>query len=245
MEKTIYNCNFFNTHYFAPIIDNMKVIVSRDPIKYEKAIKRMQHITAQIAEGLRGNTTWLLEHFPVYTAGYTTYKTWLEKYGEQINGIPIVEAARGGKITYHGPGQRVCYLMLNVKRLYGEVNLRWFLNDIYQVIIMTLQGFGIKSLQDKVYPGVWVKEKNHLHKIAAVGIKIQNGISSHGFALNVNNDMSFFDCIDPCGIKEQVRGVTSITKILGSHVKLTDVDVLMQQEMEKVFGNDWKSTKNY
>lgn len=214
----------------------MHIIQSLVPIQYEDALMKMHSIVNDIIHHRSSNVIWFLEHNAIYTAGYTTYNEWKKLYGEQIicNGqsIPLIQTERGGKITFHGPGQRVCYLMVNLKEAYNELNLSKFLNYIHELIIQTLREFGIHGIRDKVYPGVWIEEKNSLKKIAAIGIKIRRGISYHGFALNINTDMNFFDVITPCGINDINRGVTSMASILNTQLFLSEVDVVMQKKIK-------------
>lgn len=215
----------------------MQIILEKKPVLYEKAIQKMEKMVNSIISQNQQNTVWLLEHFPVYTAGYTTYSEWVNKYGKTIEcnqrSIPLIESERGGKITFHGPGQRVCYLMLNLKNLYGEINLTKFLDDVHSIILQTLQVFGIEGHKDEKYPGVWIDNQ----KIAAIGIKIRRGISYHGFALNVNTNLDYFNVIEPCGI--QNRGVTSISQLLNVKINLKSVDEILIHTIKNFQKNIW------
>jgi lipoyl(octanoyl) transferase len=216
----------------------MSIIVDVKPVLYKKSIRKMQSIVANIAQEVTKDTAWLLEHHHIYTSGYTTYSDWMNKYGRKINGIPLVETERGGQITYHGPGQRVCYVMIDLKKFYGVIDLSKFLFDIHQLIISVLGDFGIVGVKDPDYPGVWVKKEGRLNKIAAVGIKIRRGVSYHGIALNINTDLSYFDLIVPCGIYENNRGVTSIAETLGKEIKLKDIDISIMKYLKIIWGID-------
>lgn len=210
---------------------NFSIIIENQPVPYNEAIYKMQRIVDEVMVDKCNDTVWLLEHFPIYTAGYTTFNDWIDKYGRFINGIELIETGRGGKITFHGPGQRICYLIIDLKKIYGIIDLTSFLSDIHQLIIEVLSEFKIEGLRDKNYPGVWVRDGDILKKIAAIGIKVSKGVSYHGFALNVNTDMRFFDLIEPCGISDTSRGVTSISNILGFKIPFCLVDEKIQQKV--------------
>lgn len=216
----------------------MSIILDEKPVLYKKSIRQMQSIVANIAQGLTKDTAWLLEHHHIYSAGYTTYNNWIKKYGKRINGIPLIETERGGQITYHGPGQRVCYIMIDLKKFYGEINLSKFLFDIHQLIICIIKDYGIIGIRDSNYPGIWVKKEEKLNKIAAIGIKIRKGVSYHGVALNVNTDLNYFKLITPCGIDESDRGVTSIAEAIGKKIKLEDVDISIKKYLKMIWNID-------
>ncbi len=209
----------------------MKFIRTDEAIDYDQALARMNQIVDEIILGNCEDTVWFLEHLPTYTVGYTTYEDFLLKYGSTINGIPVIKSERGGKITFHGPGQRICYLMINVKHLYDKIDLYRFLNTIYNVIIKSLKKFDINGVQDVKYPGVWV-EKN---KIAAIGMRIRKGVSHHGIAININNDLTPFKLIQPCGISDPDRGIISMQKILNKVVQINAFDDILQYELKKLF----------
>lgn len=211
----------------------MSIIVSKKLILYHEAIERMQSIVENIAQNKSKDIAWLLEHHSIYTAGYTNYNKWINRYGHMINDIPLIETARGGQITYHGPGQRICYFMIDLRRKYYEIDLRKFLDDIHQVIIDVLAEFGIGGIKDSTYPGVWVKSSTGINKIAAIGIRIKKGVSYHGVALNVNTDMRFFQLITPCGIDEKDRGVTSLSAILNKEIQIEEIDHIFIKHISK------------
>ena len=213
----------------------MELIICEKPILYSDAIKEMQSIVEKISLGVSKDMLWTLEHHPIYTAGYTTYSSWINKYGSEIDGIPLVETGRGGQITYHGPGQRVIYFMINLKKRYGQIDLRKFLNDIHQLIIDVLAEFGVIGIKDPQYPGVWVRDGTKLNKIAAIGIRVSKGVSYHGIAVNINPDLRFFNLIEPCGISDNDRGVTSLTAILGRKVALSEFDHHLLSHIDKMF----------
>jgi len=205
----------------------MSIIVSQNLILYNKAVDQMKAMVNDIAQNRSGDMIWLLEHYPIYTSGYITYNNWVSKYGDMINGIPLVESERGGQITYHGPGQRVCYFIIDLKRRYHRIDLRKFLDDISQIIINVLAEFDIDGIKDPIYPGIWVKCGNSINKIAAIGIRVSKGISYHGIALNVNTNLSPFQYITPCGIDKQDRGVTSIKEIFDKEIQFEEIDQVL------------------
>lgn len=215
----------------------MSIICSKNLILYSEAVNKMKLIVDDIALNKSEDVIWLLEHYSIYTSGYTTYNDWFNKYGDMINGIPLIETERGGQITYHGPGQRVCYFMIDLRRKYHEINLKKFLDDIHNIIINAIAEFGIIGIKDPIYPGIWVKCGSAMNKIAAIGIRISKGISYHGVALNVNTDLKFFQSITPCGIDEKNRGVTSLKAILKKEMQLEIIDQLLIKYISIVYQN--------
>ena len=213
----------------------MKIIINKNPLKYHEALKKMHKMNDQVISGEIKNIVWLLEHEPIYTVGYTTYKEFYSQYGESINGIPLVCTERGGKITYHGPGQRICYLMMDLKSLYGEINLRKFLDDINAVIINTLKEFGVNGIKDDEYPGVWIQNDRMLSKIAAIGMKVRKGVSYHGVAINVNNNIKPFEIINPCGIVDSNRNTISLSEISKKTINIETFDEILQYMLKKFF----------
>ena len=212
----------------------MSIIINRYIISYDEAVKKMQSIIEDISQNKSEDVVWLLEHNSIYTSGYITYNSWVNKYGHLIDGIPLVETERGGQITYHGPGQRVCYFMIDLRRKYGKIDLRKFLDDIQQIIIDVLGEFGIDAFKDPAYPGVWVKSGTIMNKIAAIGIRVRKGISYHGVALNVNTELSFFQLITPCGIDFKDRGVTSLSAILEREIQFEQVDQQLIKHLSRI-----------
>jgi lipoyl(octanoyl) transferase len=158
-------------------------------VPYEETLDRMRLFT----EGRNSSTEdelWLLQHPPVYTRGMSCSSTTL-----QPSHVPVVKTDRGGQITYHGPGQLVCYVLLDLKR--RHTGIKQLVNDLEQVVIDLLSGYGIKGDRREGAPGVYIIEK----KIAALGLRVRKGCSYHGLSLNVDMDLSPFDNIDPCGFK--------------------------------------------
>lgn len=174
----------------------------------------------------------LNEHNHVYTLGKSSESDHLLANEEElkIKGVGVFHIDRGGDVTYHGPGQLVGYPILDLNNYYLDVHR--YLRDIEEMIIRTLAGYGIHAHRDEKYTGVWVKND----KIAAIGVKVSRWVTMHGFALNVNTDLSYFDHIIPCGIFH--KGVTSIERLIGTQVSLEEVSDAVTQKFAEVFGVD-------
>lgn len=203
--------------------------VSKGFVPFKEAERFMEERVAAIAEGDGGELVWLLEHPPLYTAG-TSAKA------EDLldpDRFPIHKTGRGGQFTYHGPGQRVVYVMLNLKK--RNPDIRAFVRDLEQWLIKSLAAFNITARCHEGRVGVWIPAKNGSgeEKIAAIGIRLRKWISFHGISLNINPDLTHFEGIVPCGLPE--FGVTSFEK-LGHLVSMPEVDVVLRKEFEKVFG---------
>tara|TARA_B100000427_G_C15315409_1_gene510140 strand:+ start:88 stop:708 length:621 start_codon:yes stop_codon:yes gene_type:complete len=186
----------------------MKIEIKRSkkPIKYEYAINFLEKRLAKISQNKSKELIWILTHPSTYTAG-TSYNK-----NEIIDkSIKIVKTNRGGKITWHGPGQIVCYLVINLNNRGKDI--RKFLNVIEKSIIQTLLEYKIKSFSDRKNIGIWVKHNKKNKKIAAIGIRIKKWITYHGFSLNINNSLNEYDKIIPCGIKnKEITNLVSIKK---------------------------------
>jgi lipoyl(octanoyl) transferase len=188
--------------------------------------------TAAIADGNARELIWLIEHPPLYTAGTSA------KPGDLIaERFPVHAAGRGGQFTYHGPGQRVAYVMLDLKR--RGPDLRRFVATLEEWIIRTLAAFSISGERRDDRIGVWVrrpdKSAEHEDKIAAIGIRVKRWVSLHGIALNVDCDLSHFAGIVPCGVADTRYGVTSLLD-LGRPVSMAEVDMALRREFEPLFG---------
>jgi lipoyl(octanoyl) transferase len=205
--------------------------ISDGPIAYETALAAMDARAGAIAEGAGGELVWLLEHPPLYTAG-TSAKT-----SELIEArFPLHAAGRGGQLTYHGPGQRVAYVMLDLRRRGPDV--RRFVGALEEWIIRTLARFNVAGERRAGRIGVWVprpdKGADCEDKIAAIGVRIRRWVTLHGMALNVACDLSHYAGIVPCGIREPRYGVTSLVD-LGVRAGMRDVDEALRQEFATVF----------
>ena len=201
--------------------------LSDAPVPYPEALAHMEARAEAIAAGTAGEQVWLLEHPPVYTAGTSANDADLLEAR-----FPVYHTGRGGQFTYHGPGQRVGYVMLNLKQRKPDV--RAFVFDLEQWLIETLALFNVKGEQREGRVGIWVDRGNGREdKIAAIGVRIQRWVTFHGVSLNVEPDLSHFSGIVPCGVSQ--HGVTSLAD-LGILVTMADVDVALKQAFQKVFG---------
>ncbi len=177
---------------------------SGKPVIYEDAKKIMEERLLNVDLNKSNELIWTLEHPDIYTAG-TSYNEndILDK------SIKILETNRGGKITYHGPGQLICYFVIDLKK--RKKDIRNFISIIEKTIIDTLQFFNIETFSDKENIGIWYKDKEQTKKVAAIGVRISKWIAYHGFSININNNLDKYKAIIPCGIKD--RGVTNLKKV--------------------------------
>jgi lipoyl(octanoyl) transferase len=205
--------------------------VSDAPVAYPEALAFMETRAKAISEGEAGELVWLLEHPPLYTAGTSARPSDLVVPDR----FPVYEAGRGGQYTYHGPGQRVAYVMLDVRRRGADV--RAFVRDLEGWMIDTLAAFGVigETRSDRV--GVWVRRPelgaSVEDKIGAIGIRLRRWISFHGISLNVAPDLEHFSGIVPCGVRQ--HGVTSLAD-LGIRAGMSEVDVALRSAFERRFG---------
>ena len=189
---------------------NIEIKKSKKPVKYEYAIKFMEERLINIHEGNARELIWILEHENIFTAG-TSYK----KTEILDKSIKILETNRGGKITYHGPGQLICYFVIDLKK--RKKDIRKFISTIEKTIIDTLKFYKIKTFADKKNIGIWFQDEFEIRKVAAIGVRVSKWIAYHGFSLNIENDLKVYDSIIPCGIKD--RGVTNLKKIINQDYK--------------------------
>jgi lipoyl(octanoyl) transferase len=206
-------------------------VIADEPVGYEAAVAEMEMRAALIADGLARERVWLVEHPPLYTAGTSARDEDLltpERF-------PVHRTGRGGQFTYHGPGQRVAYVMLDLKR--REPDLRRFVSALEAWLIGTLAAFNIRGERREERVGVWVRRPEKgvdaEDKIAALGIRVRRWVSFHGISLNVEPELAHFDGIVPCGVSDQ--GVTSLVD-LGLPVTMPEVDSALRAEFERVFG---------
>jgi len=205
--------------------------ISDAPVGYEDAVEVMEARAAAIARDEAEELVWLLEHPPLYTAGTSAREEDVVQPGR----FPVYKSGRGGQLTYHGPGQRVAYVMLDLKRRGADI--RAFVYALEEWVIRTLWRFHIRGERRADRVGVWVvREGPHgprEDKIAAIGIRVRRWVSFHGIALNVEPDLSHFTGIVPCGVRE--HGVTSLVD-LGLPVSMADVDLALKASFEEIFG---------
>ena len=180
---------------------NIEIKKSIKPVKYDFAIKFLEERLLDINNDEKSDLIWLLEHEEIYTAG-TSYKE-EEILNKDIN---IIKTNRGGKITYHGPGQLICYFVIDLKK--RKKDIRKFITLIENTIIESLFEFNIRSFGDPKNIGIWVNNKNSDKKVAAIGVRVSKWIAYHGFAININNDLTKYQSIIPCGISD--KGITSL-----------------------------------
>jgi lipoyl(octanoyl) transferase len=206
--------------------------ISQGRIGYPEAVEAMKARAARIAAGEAGELVWLLEHPPLYTAGVSARPDDLLDPGL----LPVFESGRGGQYTYHGPGQRVAYVMLDLNQRGRDV--RWFVRGLERWITLALGRFNIEGQVRPGRVGVWVERRQpgaepREDKIAAIGVRVSRWVSFHGISLNVDPDLAHYAGIVPCGISE--HGVTSLLD-LGCTASMDDVDAALRSSFEAVFG---------
>ena len=206
-------------------------VVNEGLVGYDEAVAEMEARAGLIADGLARERVWLVEHPPLYTAGTSARDEDLiapERF-------PVFRSGRGGQFTYHGPGQRVAYVMLDLKR--RQPDLRRFVAALEGWLIGALDDVNIRGERREDRVGVWVRRPNKgadtEDKIAAIGIRVRRWVSFHGISLNVEPDLSHFDGIVPCGVSD--HGVTSLVD-LGLPLTMADVDAELRAQFERIFG---------
>jgi len=202
---------------------NIEIKKSIKTIKYKSAIKKMEVRLDELNNEKNNELIWILEHEEVYTGG-TSYKE-NEILDKSIN---LIKTNRGGKITYHGPGQLICYFVLDLKKR-GK-NIRKLISIIEKTIIETLKDFKINTFADNKNIGIWFQNKKKIEKVAAIGIKVKKWIAYHGFAINISNDISKYKKIIPCGVKN--KSVTNLNRI-----KKQDYKILSEKLVNNLLSN--------
>ena len=202
---------------------NIEVKNSVKPVDYAKSMKILEQRVQDVLLDKKDEFLWIIEHTHVYTAG-TSSKD-IDLLDKNLN---VIKTNRGGKHTYHGPGQKVVYFVLNLNK--REKDIRKLVNKIENCIIEILKEFKVKSYTDKKNIGIWVKNKNNMMKIAAIGIRVKKWIAYHGFAINISNDLSKYKNIVPCGIKD--KGITS----------LKDMGITNFNKIEEIIAKKFLST---
>jgi lipoyl(octanoyl) transferase len=207
--------------------------VSPGLVAYEAAVAAMEARAAEIAADEAGELVWLLEHPPLYTAGVSAKQTDLL----DPDRFPVFQTGRGGQFTYHGPGQRVAYVMLDLRKRGRDVTR--FVADLERWIIGALGEFNVKGEVREGRVGVWVERKGpgwaREDKIAAIGVRLRKWVSFHGIAFNVEPELEHFSGITPCGISGPQFGVTSLVD-LGLPVTVSDADAALRSSFQRVFG---------
>jgi lipoyl(octanoyl) transferase len=208
-------------------------IVADAPVPYPEAVAAMEARAAAIAAGEAGELIWLLEHPALYTAGARTRPGDLREAR-----FPVFETGRGGQLTYHGPGQRIAYAMLDLRQ--REPDVRAYVAGLEEWIIRTLACFNLRGERREERVGVWIarpdKGAGFEDKIAAIGVRIRRWVTLHGIAINVEPELAHFSGIVPCGVDDPRYGVTSLVD-LGLPVSMHDVDVALKAAFADVFGS--------
>ena len=220
------------TSFAAPSGNEVEWRISDSLVDYAEATTFMEARAAAIAAHEAPELVWLLEHPPLYTSGTSG------KAEDLLDPrFPLIPTGRGGQVTYHGPGQRVAYVMLDLKRRRPDV--RAYVAALEELIIRTLAAFNVRGERREDRVGVWVKRPDkgdgHEDKIAAIGVRLKRWVSFHGIAINVEPDLSHFAAIVPCGVMDPRFGVTSLVD-LGLPVGMADVDIALRQAFQDIFG---------
>ncbi len=216
-------------------LDGLAWIVADGLTAYPEALAFMEARAAEIHAGTAPETVWLVEHPPLYTSGTSARPDDLVAPGR----FPVYEAGRGGQYTYHGPGQRVGYVMIDLNRRGGDV--RAYVRHLEEWIIRTLQRFNVKGERREGRIGIWVdrgpdgRGGRREDKIGALGVRVRRGVTFHGISLNVDCDLSHFGGIVPCGISAPAYGVTSLAD-LGQIVSMAEVDMALEAAFRETFG---------
>lgn len=220
------------TPFAGPAGGAVEWLIADVPVPYPEAVAAMEARVAAIAAHEAPEQVWLLEHPPLYTSGTS---------GRDADLLdprfPLFSTGRGGQLTYHGPGQRVAYVMLDLKQRQPDV--RAYVAGLEEWIIRTLSAFNVRGERREDRVGVWVKRPDkgmgHEDKIAAIGVRLRRWVSFHGISINVEPDLTHFEAIVPCGVVDPRYGVTSLTD-LGLPVTTADVDIALRQAFGEVFG---------
>ena len=189
---------------------NIEIKKSKKPIKYEDAIRLMEQRLIEVNDNKSTELIWILQHDDIYTAGTSFSEN--EIIDKKIN---LLKTNRGGKITYHGPGQLICYFVIDLKK--RKKDIRKFISLIEKTIIETLQIYNIDTFADKDNIGIWYNNNSKIEKIAAIGVRVSKWIAYHGFSININNDLKKYEAIIPCGIRD--KGMTNLNKIINQNYK--------------------------
>ena len=183
---------------------NIEIKKSQKLVKYEEALRLMEERLLQIDQKKTKDLIWVLEHENIYTAG-TSYKE-----NEILDkSIKLFKTNRGGKITYHGPGQLICYFVIDLKKI--KKDIRNFISIIEKTIIDSLKSYNINTFSDKENIGIWYDDNSEIRKVAAIGVRVSKWIAYHGFSINIDNDLKKYDAIIPCGVKD--KGITNLKTI--------------------------------
>ena len=203
---------------------NIKIKISRKPVEYTKAINYLEKRVKSLQKQTNDELLWICSHPDTYTAGVSSKDD--EILDENIN---IIKTNRGGKITWHGPGQKIFYFVINLAK--RDRDIRKFVNIIEKTIIDTLKEYKISAFSDRKNIGIWIKKKNKILKIAAIGIKVKKWIAYHGFSVNIDNNLQQYEKIIPCGVKN--KGVTNLMEIKKQNFKNFD-NIIIRNFLENL-----------
>jgi len=196
---------------------NIEIKKSIKPVNYQDAIKLLEDRLSLVFHNKNKELIWTLQHNEIYTAG-TSFKE-----SEILNkSIKIIKTNRGGKITYHGPGQLICYFVIDLRN--KKKDIRNFVCIIEKTIIQTLKDFNIDTFADRKNVGIWIKNNKKVEKVAAIGIRVSKWIAYHGFSININNDLNKYKNIIPCGIED--KGVTNLKSIINQSYENLDQKII-------------------
>ncbi len=201
---------------------------SDDLVDYPEAIEFMENRVAAIREGEADELVWFLEHPPLYTAG--TSANAKDLLSPQF---PVFETGRGGQYTYHGPGQLVAYVMLNLRKHEAEPDIKKYIHNLEQWIINSLAELGVTGERKEGRVGIWVNNEGREEKIAAIGVRVRHWVTYHGISINIDPDLSHFGGIVPCGIAD--HGVCSL-KSMGIKTSINKAQEIFQNQWVKIFG---------
>jgi lipoyl(octanoyl) transferase len=205
----------------VPVAASDIAVIQSGLMDYEKSWQMQRDIHLEVAEGLRANTLILIEHPSVYTAGRRT-----DILERPQDGTPVIDVDRGGRITWHGPGQIVGYPIIRLEKRNEVVG---FVRNLEEALIATLAEFGINGISIAGKTGVWIKDEKGERKISAIGVRVAKGVTMHGFALNVSPDLSKFNSIIPCGMPE--AETTSMEKELNRTISIAEVTPVLEKHM--------------
>lgn len=202
---------------------------SKDLVDYPTALNLMEKRVEDITSGQAEELIWFLEHPPLLTAGTSAKPEDLLDH----ESLPVFQAGRGGQYTYHGPGQRVVYLMLDLNK--RDPDIKKYICHLEEAIIQTLQNFDIEGKRKEGRIGIWIENKDGSEdKIAAIGVRVRKWVTYHGIAININPNLDHFNTIVPCGIKEEKYGVTSMWS-LGKKVVFSTIDSILEEKIKNQF----------
>ena len=189
---------------------NIEIKITKKPVEYKKAITFLENRLIKLKNNKANELIWILEHPNTYTAGIS-YRD-----NEILDkNIKIIKTSRGGKVTWHGPGQKICYFVIDLNR--RKKDIRKFISILEKTIIETLKEYKIQSYSDKKNIGIWINHDNQVKKVAAIGVRVKKWIAYHGFSININNNLNEYKKIIPCGIKD--KKVTNLKQIKNQEYK--------------------------